>query len=250
MKYGKRASYYDMGRPGYSELALKYIFKDYNDSVIVADIGAGTGKLTFDIAPFSKTIYAVEPDLYMRQIAEKKSKKVGNVYVKKGSAEDTSLPNESVDVICVAQAFHWFDEECFKKECLRILKPNGRVFIIHNTFPNEIKDLLPLPKNDDSNHNIIMNKRKEKRKEFFGKDCIEAVFDNKAFYDKEMFVNYYLSFSTTPNIKDEGRHIEQDEIINEICKAFEQRSKNGLLEIPFQTEVYTSLTPFKMGENL
>jgi ubiquinone/menaquinone biosynthesis C-methylase UbiE len=50
-----------------------------------------------------------------------------------GTAEATLLPESSVDLITAAQAFHWFDEEKFKSEAKRILRPNGKVAIIWNT---------------------------------------------------------------------------------------------------------------------
>ncbi len=40
-------------------------------------------------------------------------------------AEDSGLLTQSVDLITVAQALHWFDLERFYTEARRVLKPNG-----------------------------------------------------------------------------------------------------------------------------
>ena len=44
------------------------------------------------------------------------------------SGEATALPAHSVDLVTVAQAFHWLDEEKFKKEMMRILRPEGKTY--------------------------------------------------------------------------------------------------------------------------
>lgn len=40
-------------------------------------------------------------------------------------AEDSALPSDSVDLITVAQALHWFDIEQFFAEAIRVLRPAG-----------------------------------------------------------------------------------------------------------------------------
>ena len=49
------------------------------------------------------------------------------------SGEATGLPDDSVDLITVAQAFHWLDADLFKKEAMRILRSAGQVAIVWNT---------------------------------------------------------------------------------------------------------------------
>jgi SAM-dependent methyltransferase len=44
-----------------------------------------------------------------------------------GTAENTNLPDNSVDFVVAAQAFHWFDREKTRAELKRILRPDGFV---------------------------------------------------------------------------------------------------------------------------
>lgn len=69
---------------------------------------------------------------YAKKAEEKLSenKNFTSIY---GTDSNTNLPDQSVDFITAAQAFHWFDAETFKKECKRILKPNGKVIIVYNS---------------------------------------------------------------------------------------------------------------------
>lgn len=46
------------------------------------------------------------------------------------TAEVTTLPDNSIDIVFVAQAFHWFEVEQFKRECHRVLRPGGKVELI------------------------------------------------------------------------------------------------------------------------
>lgn len=58
--------------------------------------------------------------------------KLNNINTIKAPAENTTLADKSIDLITVAQAFHWFDEVAFKAECQRILTDNGNLAIIWN----------------------------------------------------------------------------------------------------------------------
>jgi SAM-dependent methyltransferase len=52
--------------------------------------------------------------------------------VRDGTAENTKLPHEAVDVITVAQAIHWFDPEPARQEMRRILKAGGWLALVRN----------------------------------------------------------------------------------------------------------------------
>lgn len=68
----------------------------------------------------------------MRAAAKRLLAQVGNIGWLHGSAEATGLPTGAMDLVTVAQAFHWFDRAAFRQECQRLLKPGGRVALIWN----------------------------------------------------------------------------------------------------------------------
>lgn len=68
----------------------------------------------------------------MRVAAQQLLAGVANVGWSDGRAEVTGLPDGCVDLVTVAQAFHWFDRPAFKQECRRLLRPGGRVALIWN----------------------------------------------------------------------------------------------------------------------
>jgi len=42
------------------------------------------------------------------------------------------LPDQSVNLVSAAQAFHWFEPALFREECRRILEPGGKVLLVWN----------------------------------------------------------------------------------------------------------------------
>ena len=71
--------------------------------------------------------------VFYAQMREKFRLFLPGVYCSEGTGENTLLPENSVDLITVAQAFHWLDAALFKQEVLRLLRPAGKVAIIWNT---------------------------------------------------------------------------------------------------------------------
>ena len=111
--YATKAEKYAKYRWDYAPNAIGTVVKitQISPQSTVADIGAGTGILTKHFADKVHRIYAIEPNFELRQWLTKALGKSPTVSVLDGSAENTKLPNNAVDVIAVAQAIHWFDPE-------------------------------------------------------------------------------------------------------------------------------------------
>lgn len=112
-------------RPGYPDALVDLVARRAGVSAgdRVADIGAGTGKFTQQLADRGFIVDAVEPNAAMRAEAPA----IANVTWHGGSFEATGLPAASVRWVTAAQAFHWADPQRALPEIHRILKP-GRCF--------------------------------------------------------------------------------------------------------------------------
>lgn len=122
--FGPQAKAY-AARPGYPDALVDRIVARAGvvTSDCIADIGAGTGKFTKQLADRGFAVAAVEPNAAMRAEAPA----IAGVTWHEGTFEATGLPRASVTWVTAAQAFHWADPPCALPELHRILEP-GRCF--------------------------------------------------------------------------------------------------------------------------
>lgn len=129
-KFTGKAELYSKYRPSYPEKLIDWLY-DMTNAEAVADIGAGTGIFTSALLKKPWSVTAVEPNSDMLSILKKAlGDKVKTVIA---SAESTTLNAKSINLITVAQAFHWFDKARFKAECRRILTHDGHLAIVWNS---------------------------------------------------------------------------------------------------------------------
>ncbi|KAI0437531.1 S-adenosyl-L-methionine-dependent methyltransferase [Xylaria telfairii] len=118
---------YDKYRPGYPDEVVDYLIHNLKipSNASILEIGAGTGKLTEVLSSRlpASCITAMEPHPTMRAFLEQKRLK--NVTVMDGLAQSIPLPDDVVDCILIAQAFHWFANIESLKEMNRVLKSAG-----------------------------------------------------------------------------------------------------------------------------
>ncbi len=103
---------------------------------VVADVGAGSGRISFLVAPIAQSVYAVEPlasfRSYMKDKAIKNS--MDNLFVMDGTLDSIPLPGRFLDIIITSNAIGWnLLEEL--KEIERVVKPGGHA--IHLLQSNE-----------------------------------------------------------------------------------------------------------------
>lgn len=133
-RFTERVANYVRYRPGYPPEVLDLLRDEarLSHESIVADVGAGTGIFTQRLLTTGAAVYAVEPNDAMRAQAEALLRDEAGFCAVAGSAEDTTLPDASVDLITAAQAFHWFDLPRARVEFRRILQPGGVVALLWN----------------------------------------------------------------------------------------------------------------------
>jgi SAM-dependent methyltransferase len=229
-------------RPGYPPALLNYIQDHYhlNTRETIADIGAGTG---ISSAPFLKAGYrviAVEPNNEMRE----KLKEILSYYPQlkpiNGTAESTTLPDHSVDLIVAGQAFHWFDPLKSRDEFERILKPGGRVAIIWNErrtstlFEKEYENLILKYATDYQkiDHRNIEDRDIEKF--FYPRACSLKIFDNYQTFDIEGLVGRLASSSYMP--PRDGAAFSK--VTADLEILFNKYSRDNFIQINYDSKLY------------
>lgn len=129
-RFSNRATDYARCRPSYPQAAIACLFEGLGEpgKLAIADIGAGTGISARLMADWGAKVWAIEPNEAMRSVAEPHP----GVNFEAGTAEQTGLMNQSVNLVTAFQAFHWFEPVATLNEFHRILQPAGRVAIIWN----------------------------------------------------------------------------------------------------------------------
>lgn len=103
----------------------------------IADIASGTGRLTEVFLRAGYPVFGVEPNPEMRAASQHYLQAYPRFVSVAATAEETTLANQSVDLITAGQAFHWFDREKSRREFARFLKPQGWVALVWNIPRND-----------------------------------------------------------------------------------------------------------------
>jgi len=129
--FGAAAAVYAEHRPDYPAAAIGWALEPVagrrSGQLRVLDLGAGTGKLTAQLARLEigggpMAVLAVEPDPQM--LAELRRRLPG-ITALAGPAESIPLPDASVDAVLAGQAAHWFDLDRAMPEIARVLVSGG-----------------------------------------------------------------------------------------------------------------------------
>lgn len=118
---------YERFRPGFPEEAADAIVS--MPVAVALDLGAGTGKFTERLIERAARVIAVDPSEQMLAVL---SRKLPDVESHVGAAESIPVEDGSVDVVTVAQAFHWFDRDPSCAEIRRVLGPGGVLGLLWN----------------------------------------------------------------------------------------------------------------------
>ena len=135
-RFSNRVADYVRYRPGYPPALLDWLHHEMGVSTdtLVADIGAGTGISTRLFLAAGHPVIAVEPNAAMRNAADAwLSPDYLRLKLVDGTAEATTLADDSVGLVSAAQAFHWFDMDAVRAEWQRILHPGGMALVFWNS---------------------------------------------------------------------------------------------------------------------
>ncbi len=132
IKYDKIGIDYNITRkadPFLTEQLLHHLNPNKDGTYL--DIGCGTGNYTNEIQKKGFQFIGIDPSKKMLEKAKTRNKSID---WKIGSAENTGLPQNSVDGIMASLTIHhWVDLKKSFLELKRVLKPNGKIVIFTST---------------------------------------------------------------------------------------------------------------------
>jgi SAM-dependent methyltransferase len=240
-RFGDRAGNYARFRPGYPDPMLRFLRDVVTPPAVVADIGSGTGILTRQLLDNGYELYAVEPNGPMRSEAEGALRGRPRFHSVRGTAEATTLPDGTADLITCAQAFHWFDREKARLEFRRILKGNSRVAIVWNErlesaseINRKYDDILRRMAPEYSNVSHRKVSLGDLRTFFVPGEVQLFTFPNEQVLDRRGFLGRLLSCSYVPNVGQAGHH----EIGDAVSDLFDEYEVEGNVTFAYETRLY------------
>ena len=131
--FSQIASIYSQVRTIDYEL-INYIAKKlaFKQTIVAADIGCGDGRYSIKLVEKLRnrlSLTCVDVNYEMLQQISKISSNIQNLQTKQAIAEELPFADNSLDCIFSFNAIHHFKINEFAKECNRVLKNNGVLFI-------------------------------------------------------------------------------------------------------------------------
>jgi SAM-dependent methyltransferase len=225
--FARSAEAYEEGRPGYPPAALEPL--GLAAGMTVLDLAAGTGKLTRALAASEASVIAVEP------VAQMRAALPDSVAAMDGTAEAIPLEDGSVDLVTVAQAFHWFDGPAALAEIHRVLGPGGRLAVMWNRRVEDdpvnraIEELIEPYRRDTPTHRGDAWRVAFDRTTLFG-PLEEHVFPNEQVLDANGLAARICSISFIARLPEPER-------AGLLARA-RTLTDDGPVTVPYRTEVY------------
>ncbi|MBG0788512.1 MAG: class I SAM-dependent methyltransferase, partial [Anaerolineaceae bacterium] len=109
---------------------------DFKHKVVI-DIGSGTGRLAFSVAPIANTVYAIEPVANLRRfIWDKRTElKLDNVFPLDGTITQIPLPDDFADIVMSGHVFG-DDPPAEVAEMARVTRDGGMILLHPGTNNN------------------------------------------------------------------------------------------------------------------
>jgi SAM-dependent methyltransferase len=241
-RFSDRVDNYVRYRPSYPVALLQRLQKKIGlpSASAIADVGSGTGLLTELLLPMAHTVFAVEPNVEMRDAAERQLRGRPGFVSVDGSAEATPLSPGSIDLITVAQAFHWFDPVATRREFTRVLKPGGWVALLWNerlTDSPFLAEYEALLKQRAVGYDQVKHSRIEASAlaAFFSPRLFEELNEpNEQAFDLAALEGRTLSSSYVPNVGQPGH----DAFMTELRALFARHVTDGRVQFRYQTRLY------------
>ncbi len=239
--FGPRVAYYAQARPDYPTAVLDCLREEYGltDTAVIADVGSGTGKLARLFLANGNPVFGVEPDPEMRAAAEQYLQAFPRFTAVAGTAEATTLPSASVDVVAAGQAAHWFDLAGAQPEFRRIVRPGGLAALVWNQ--RDRRD--PLVQGFDRLVHAFRQPSTELRRANAAPADVTALAGPQArhhtfTYSQELdftgLAARILSISFVP-LPGEPNH---EALLAGLRELFAAHEVNGRVHLPYHTELY------------
>jgi SAM-dependent methyltransferase len=247
-RFSDRVAEYVRYRPDYPAAMLAWLRREHgvNPHWLVADIGAGTGISSKLFLDGGHRVIAVEPNEPMRMAAEQWLGDNERFQIIDGRATETGLESGSVDLLTVAQAFHWFDQAAARREFQRILRPERLAAIIWNSrrlvgtpFLEGYEALLKTYGTDYTSVAERYGDEPRMRAWFAAGYLGMSRFDHGQLLDYDGLSGRLLSSSYAPR----AGHPQHEPMMRALRQLFDSCAVDGRISFDYDTVIYVGTLP-------
>jgi SAM-dependent methyltransferase len=211
------------------------------ESAVVADVGAGTGMLAEIFLETEHRVLAVEPNAEMLEACRALAAEHPALRVVEGSAEATTLPDASVDLIAVGRAMHWFDWPRAHREFTRILRPAGWVLNASNghrdngaPVSNRLSEILRNWRTDSAEADTRRDFNQRLREFLDTSSWQRTTLHHSMTVDFPTLLGYAESLSAIPRPGERG----YEGMVAELRAVFEEYQRDGVLVTPLSCNLH------------
>lgn len=241
-RFSSTVEFYQRYRPHYPSEIVRMLIEEcgLNQHAVIADVGSGTGFLAEIFLKEGYTVCGVEPNQDMRLAGEAYLSNFSNFNSIDATAEHTSLKNNSIDLITVGTAFHWFKQEEAKYEFKRILKVPGYAALLWNVRDMQsviIREFEALLNRYCPDYSASQAKEFESsvNEDFFSPYSMKVYgIRNQQFFNWEGFVGRLRSTSYCLQPKDH----EYEEMLQALRKIYDRYKRENLLQFEYECKIY------------
>jgi ubiquinone/menaquinone biosynthesis C-methylase UbiE len=241
-RFSGRVQAYQAYRPRFPREIVAFLHQHGalpNDAV-VADIGAGTGMLAEVFLEAGHRVVAVEPNAEMQEACRELAMRQPALQVVEGSAEATTLPDASIDLIAVGRAMHWFNWPRAHSEFQRILRPNGWVLVATSGHRDSgapvsirLSEILRKSRTDSAEADTTRDFDERLRKFLDRSSCHRTTLHHSMTVDFPTLLGYAESLSAIPRPGERG----YEGMVAELRAVFEEYQQDGTLVTPLNSDL-------------
>lgn len=123
--FSTKSKNYSFSRPTYPQSLFKFLSTVTLQNNLAWDCATGNGQAAIGLAKYFKKVIASDASRNQIRYAFQRE----NVEYKVFQAENAEIDSDSVDIVTVAQALHWFDLDKFYSNVKRVGKKGGIIAV-------------------------------------------------------------------------------------------------------------------------
>ena len=123
--FSQQAAIYARYRPVYPHALYDHLAALTTQHAAAWDCATGNGQAAIELTRYFDKVFAT--DISEKQLQQSIPHEKITYFV--APAHASGLPDGSIDLITVAQAYHWFDFEAFHREVIRVAKPGAVIAV-------------------------------------------------------------------------------------------------------------------------